>query len=200
MPTGTYEGGTLFQGLRLRDVVFASGAATRVTVRPDRQQLEHGVVGAALACGVAAHRQGGHAARTVRARYDASEDAELARIAAGDRRRRAVTLERLTLRTSPAPTAQPMVFSGLAGALHSDGQRHRVVVDRLETPYGKLAANAQIAAKAAVRAERAGSPCSRRAGRRKPLPSAPMRKGRSRHCARNWRPTASASAGAPAPM
>ncbi|CAG9175876.1 hypothetical protein LMG23992_03039 [Cupriavidus laharis] len=146
MLAGTYEGGTVFQGLRLRDVVFASGE-TRVTI--DRVDSSWNMAWsprrwhvAWLRIGKVDLRLGPSEPDTTPAKMPASLELPLAIDVD------VLTLERLALRTGPAPAAEPMVFSGLAGAVHSDGQRHRVTVDRLETPYGKLAANAQIAAKA----------------------------------------------------
>ncbi|CAG2128912.1 hypothetical protein LMG31506_00553 [Cupriavidus yeoncheonensis] len=146
MLAGRYEGGTLFQGLRLRDVVFASGA-TRVTV--DRIDSSWNMAWsprrwhvAWLRIGKVDVQLGPSAPSTTPATMPTSLELPLAIDID------VLTLERLALRTSPAATAQPMVFSGLAGALHSDGLRHRLSVDRLETPYGKLAATAQIAARA----------------------------------------------------
>ncbi len=146
MLSGKYEGGTLLQGLRLRDVVFASGA-TRVTV--DRIDSSWNMAWSPrrwhvswLRVGKVDVQLGPSAPSTTPAKMPTSLELPLAIDID------VLTLERLALRTSPAATAQPMIFSALAGALHSDGQRHRLSVDRLETPYGQLAANAQIAAQA----------------------------------------------------
>jgi translocation and assembly module TamB len=80
-----------------------------------------------------------------------------------------LTIAELSLLQGPPATATPQVFSDLAGALHSDGMRHRVVVDKLVTPYGKLQANAQIAGQAPFAL---WTPC---APRRKPPATASAR-------------------------
>ena len=146
MLSGKFEGGTVFQGLRLRDVVFASGE-TRVTV--DRVDSSWDLAWSPrhwhvvwLRIGKVDVQLGPSEPSTTPAKMPASLELPLAIDID------TLTLDRLALRTSPAPTTEPMIFSGLAGAFHSDGQRHRLTIDRLETPYGKLAANAQIAAQA----------------------------------------------------
>jgi translocation and assembly module TamB len=45
-----------------------------------------------------------------------------------------LTLGELSLLQGPPATSSPLVLSGLSGAVHSDGQRHRIVIDRLVTP------------------------------------------------------------------
>ncbi|MDQ0143909.1 translocation/assembly module TamB domain-containing protein [Cupriavidus necator] len=144
MLSGRLEGGTISHGLRLRDVVFASGQ-TRVTVdridgswnlswQPRRLHVHW------LRLGKAEVKLGPAEPSTGPMQKPRSLGLPLAIDVD------ALTLERLSLLQGQAPTAEPMVFSNLAGALHSDGQRHRVSVDKLETPYGKLAANAQLGA------------------------------------------------------
>ncbi|MCO4888823.1 translocation/assembly module TamB [Cupriavidus sp. WGtm5] len=146
MLSGRLEGGTVAHGLRLRDVVFASGQ-TRVTVdrvdgswnlswQPRRLHVQW------LRIGKAEVRLGPSEPSTGPMQKPASLELPLAVDVD------ALTLERLALVQGPAPTAEPMVFGNLSGALHSDGQHHRVSVDKLETPYGKLAANAQLGAAA----------------------------------------------------
>jgi translocation and assembly module TamB len=146
MLSGRLEGGTVAHGLRLRDVVFASGQ-TRVTVdrvdgswamtwQPRRLHLDY------LRIGKAEVRLGPSEPSTEPAQMPKSLELPLAIDVD------ALTLERLALWQGTSPTAEPLVFANLSGALHSDGQHHRVSVDKLETPYGKLAANAQIGARA----------------------------------------------------
>jgi hypothetical protein len=67
-----------------------------------------------------------------------------------------LTLGELSLLRGRPLRRGPLVLSGLSGAVHSDGQRHRIVIDRLVTPYGKLQANGQIAGRKTVRADRRG--------------------------------------------
>ncbi|QCC01798.1 translocation/assembly module TamB [Cupriavidus necator H16] len=146
MLSGRLEGGTVAHGLRLRDVVFASGQ-TRVAV--DRVDGNWVLGWQArrlhvqwLRIGKAEVKLGPSEPSTEPMQKPTSLELPLAIDVDS------LTLERLSLLQGTAPTAEPMVFSNLAGALHSDGQRHRVSVDKLETPYGKLAANAQLGARA----------------------------------------------------
>lgn len=142
MLAGTYEGGSVASGLRLRDVVYASGD-TRVTVdridarwqlswSPRRLHVEW------LRLGKIDARLPASAPSTEPARMPDSLTLPLAVDVD------TLTVAELSLLQGPAATSSPLVLSDLSGALHSDGQRHRVVVDRLVTPYGKLQANAQI--------------------------------------------------------
>lgn len=149
---GQYQGGTFARGLQLRDVVFAQGE-TRVSVDrldgswslawhlgPGRTRLH-----------VAALRLG-----NVDVRLPPSQDKpdqppptlpdSLSLPLAVDVD--ALTLARLSILRGPEATASPLVFSDLSAALHTDGHRHRLTVDRLVTPYGKLSANAQLAGEA----------------------------------------------------
>ncbi|WP_042886986.1 translocation/assembly module TamB domain-containing protein [Cupriavidus necator] len=146
MLSGTLDGGTVAHGLRLRDVVFTSGQ-TRVAVdrvdaswalswQPRRLHVEW------LRIGKAEVKLGPSEPSTEPMQMPKS--LELPLVIDVD----TLTLERLSLLQGTAPTAEPMVFSNLSGGVHSDGQHHRVSVDKLETPYGKLAANAQIGARA----------------------------------------------------
>lgn len=146
MLSGKLDGGTVAHGLRLRDVVFASGQ-TRVVVdridgnwaltwQPRRLHVEW------LRIGKAEVKLGPAEPSTGPMQMPKSLELPLAIDVD------TLTLERLSLLQGTAPTAEPMVFSNLAGALHSDGQGHRVSVDKLETPYGKLATNAQLGARA----------------------------------------------------
>ncbi|WP_454742169.1 translocation/assembly module TamB domain-containing protein [Cupriavidus necator] len=146
MLSGKLDGGTVAHGLRLRDVVFASGQ-TRVVVdridgnwaltwQPRRLHVEW------LRIGKAEVKLGPSEPSTGPMQMPKSLELPLAIDVD------TLTLERLSLLQGTAPTAEPMVFSNLAGALHSDGQGHRVSVDKLETPYGKLATNAQLGARA----------------------------------------------------
>ncbi|MCY1324265.1 TamB, inner membrane protein subunit of TAM complex [compost metagenome] len=146
MLSGRLEGGTVTHGLRLRDVVFASGQ-TRVAV--DRVDGNWALNWQArrlhvqwLRIGKAEVKLGPSEPSIEPMQKPTSLELPLAIDVDS------LTLERLSLLQGTAPTAEPMVFSNLAGALHSDGQRHRVSVDKLETPYGKLAANAQLGARA----------------------------------------------------
>jgi len=144
--SGRVDGGTLASGLRLRQVVFASGQ-TRVAVdsldsrwafswSPARLHVQWLTIGKVDV-------QLGPAAPTAEpARLPAS----LALPLAIDVDR--LTLQRLALHDASNVSAEPLVFSDLAGNLHSDGLHHRVGVDRLTTPYGKLAADAQLGAHA----------------------------------------------------
>ncbi|WP_454722616.1 MULTISPECIES: translocation/assembly module TamB domain-containing protein [Cupriavidus] len=147
--SGTLEGGTVAHGLRLRDVVFASGQ-TRVTVdraegdwalgwSPARLHVNWLRIGkVTLRLPPAAPAAPGSAPATLPASLELPLAVDVD----------ALTLERLALLQGPPATPGELVFSGLAGALHSDGLRHRVSIDQLLTPYGKLAANAQIAGQA----------------------------------------------------
>ncbi|GJG93446.1 translocation/assembly module TamB domain-containing protein [Cupriavidus pauculus] len=146
MLSGQLDGGTVANGLRLHDVVFASGE-TRVTIdridtkwqvswSPARVHVEW------LRLGKIDARLPASAPSTEPARMPQSLELPLAVDVD------ALTIGELSLLQGPPATASPLVLSDLSGALHSDGQRHRVVVDKLVTPYGKLQANAQIGGKA----------------------------------------------------
>ncbi|WP_420993436.1 translocation/assembly module TamB domain-containing protein [Cupriavidus sp. 30B13] len=144
--SGTLEGGTVARGLRLRDVVFASGQ-TRVTV--DRAEGEWALGWSPARLHVSWLRIGKVTLRLPPAAPDSApatlpRSLELPLAVDVD----ALTLERLALLQGPPATPSELVFSGLAGTLHSDGLRHRASIDQLLTPYGKLAANAQIAGQA----------------------------------------------------
>lgn len=146
---GQYQGGTFARGLQLRDVVFAQGD-TRVSV--DRLDgswaLDWHLGPGRTRLHVAALRLG-----NVDVRLPPSEDKpdqppptlpeSLSLPLAIDVD--ALTLARLSILRGPEATASPLVFSDLSAALHTDGNRHRLTVDRLVTPYGKLSANAQLA-------------------------------------------------------
>ncbi|CAG9179214.1 translocation/assembly module TamB domain-containing protein [Cupriavidus pampae] len=146
---GQFEGGTVATGLHLRDVVYASGegdAATRVTI--DRVDGEWSFTWSPARLHVQSLRLGRVDARLPAATPD--QAATPARMPDSLSLPLAIdvdtlTLERLSILEGNAPTATPLVFSDLAAALHSDGTRHRLTVDRLVTPYGKLQANAQLA-------------------------------------------------------
>jgi len=147
--SGTLEGGTVAHGLRLRDVVFASGQ-TRVTVdraegdwtlgwSPARLHVNWLRIGkVTLRLPPAAPAAPGSAPATLPASLELPLAVDVDSLA----------LERLALLQGPPATPDELVFSGLAGSLHSDGLRHRVSIDQLLTPYGKLAANAQLAGQA----------------------------------------------------
>ncbi|MHA7681518.1 translocation/assembly module TamB domain-containing protein [Cupriavidus sp. PET2-C1] len=144
--SGKLEGGTVAHGLRLRDVVFASGE-TRVTV--DRVDGSWALGWSPTRLHVSALRVGAVTLRLPPSQPDSApaslpKSLDLPLAVDVD----TLTLDRLTLLQGPPATPSEMVFSDLAGSLHSDGQRHRVSVERLVTPYGKLAANAQIAGQA----------------------------------------------------
>lgn len=150
--SGTFEGGTVANGLRLRDVVFAQGD-TRVAVdRLDGNwSVALGIGDGPARLHVAWLRLG-----NVDVRLPASEpqpDKAPATMPKSLRLPLAIdvdtlTVQRLSLLQGTSVTATPLVFSDLAAALHTDGERHRLSVDNLQTPYGKLRANAQIAAQA----------------------------------------------------
>ncbi len=149
---GQYQGGTFARGLQLRDVVFAQGD-TRVSVdRLDGSwSLAWHLGPGQTRLHVAALRLG-----NVDVRLPPSEDKpdqppptlpdSLSLPLAIDVD--ALTLARLSILRGPEATASPLVFSDLSAALHTDGSRHRLTVDRLVTPYGKLSANAQLAGEA----------------------------------------------------
>ncbi|MGY8523715.1 translocation/assembly module TamB domain-containing protein [Paracidovorax citrulli] len=68
-----------------------------------------------------------------------------------------LTMQRLSLRrgvlaaAAPSPAAaadEPLEITDLAASLHSDGERHRLSVANVGTPYGKLSVNAQLAGQA----------------------------------------------------
>lgn len=144
--SGKLEGGTVAHGLRLRDVVFATGE-TRVTI--DRVDGNWALGWSPTRLHVSALRVGAVTLRLAPSQPDnapASLPRSLDLPLAVDVD--TLTLDRLTLLQGPPATPSEMVFSDLAGSLHSDGQRHRLSVERLVTPYGKLAANAQIAGQA----------------------------------------------------
>lgn len=152
---GQYQGGTFARGLQLRDVVFAQGD-TRVSVdRLDGSwSLAWRLGPGQTRLHVAALRLG-----NVDVRLPPSEDKpdeppptlpkSLSLPLAIDVD--ALTLGRLSILRGPEATASPLVFSDLSAALHTDGNRHRLTVDRLVTPYGKLSANAQLAGEAPFR-------------------------------------------------
>ena len=148
MLAGTFEGGTVVSGLRLRDVVYASGD-TRVSIdkidsrwsatwSPARLHVEW------LRLGKIDVRLPPSAPTPDTGPAQMPKSLELPLAIDVD----TLTIAALSLLQGPPATATPQVFSDLAGALHSDGMRHRVVVDKLVTPYGKLQANAQIAGQA----------------------------------------------------
>ncbi|MES2010651.1 MAG: translocation/assembly module TamB domain-containing protein [Pseudomonadota bacterium] len=144
--SGKLEGGTVAHGLRLRDVVFASGE-TRVTV--DRVDGSWALGWSPTRLHVSALRVGAVTLRLPPSQPDSApaslpKSLDLPLAVDVD----TLTLDRLTLLQGPPATPSEMVFSDLVGSLHSDGQRHRISVERLVTPYGKLAANAQIAGQA----------------------------------------------------
>lgn len=142
---GQFAGGTVASGLRLNDVVFASGD-TRVAI--DRIDTRWRITWSPARLHVEWLRLG-----KIDARLPASEPStEPAKMPQSLELPLAVdvdtlTIAELSLLQGPATTSSPLVLSDLSGALHSDGQRHRVVVDKLVTPYGKLQANAQIGGK-----------------------------------------------------
>jgi translocation and assembly module TamB len=146
MLAGQLDGGTVASGLRLHDVVFASGD-TRIAIdqidakwdlswRPARLHV------AWLKLGKIDARLPASAPSTEPAKMPQSLELPLAVDVD------TLTVGELSLLQGPAATSSPLVLSDLSGALHSDGQRHRVLVDKLVTPYGKLQANAQIGGKA----------------------------------------------------
>ncbi|EHP40468.1 gramicidin S biosynthesis protein GrsT [Cupriavidus basilensis OR16] len=144
--SGKLEGGTVARGLRLRDVVFASGE-TRVTV--DRVDGSWAFSWSPTRLHVSALRVGAVTLRLPPSQPDSApatlpKSLDLPLAVDVD----TLTLDRLTLLQGPPATPSETVLSDLAGSLHSDGQRHRVSVERLVTPYGKLAANAQVAGQA----------------------------------------------------
>jgi translocation and assembly module TamB len=150
--SGTFDGGTVANGLRLRDVVFLQGD-TRVAVdRLDgKWTVALGIGDGPARLHVAWLRLGKVDVRLPPAKPD--EDRKPATMPASLELPLAVdvdalTVERLTLLQGPSVTASPMAFSDLAAALHTDGTRHRLSIDNLLTPYGKLRANAQIAGQA----------------------------------------------------
>ncbi|WP_019449125.1 translocation/assembly module TamB domain-containing protein [Cupriavidus sp. BIS7] len=143
MLAGKFDGGTVAGGLRLHDVVYASGD-TRVTI--DRIDSKWQVTWSPMRLHVEWLRVG-----KVDAHLPASKpSAQPAQMPATLELPLAVdidtlTLGELSLLQGPAATSTPLLLSDLSAALHSDGRRHRLVVDHLVTPYGKLQANAQIA-------------------------------------------------------
>jgi len=145
MLAGQFDGGTVTSGLRLHDVVFASGD-TRVAI--DRIDTKWEISWSPTRLHVAWLKLG-----KIDARLPASAPStEPAKMPQSLELPLAVdvdtlTVSELSLLQGPAATSSPLVLSDLSGALHSDGQRHRVVVDKLVTPYGKLQANAQIGGK-----------------------------------------------------
>jgi len=143
MLAGQLDGGTVASGLRMHDLVFASGD-TRVTIdridakwqmswSPRRLHVEW------LKLGKIDARLPASAPSTEPAKMP--ESLELPLAVDID----TLTVSELSLLQGPAATSSPLVLSDLAATLHSDGLRHRLTVDRLTTPYGKLQANAQIA-------------------------------------------------------
>jgi len=141
--SGKFEGGSVAHGLRLRDVVYASGG-TRVAV--DRIDSSWSLAWSPTRLHVAWLRIGNVEVRLAPSEEATSQPAKMPRSLelpfAIDVDNLAV--DRFSLQQGAQATAQPLVFSGLAGSLHSDGTRHRANIDRLVTPYGKLAANALI--------------------------------------------------------
>lgn len=148
MLAGTFEGGTVSRGVRLRDVVYARGD-TRVSV--DRIDGSWDVAWSPARLHVAWLRLGKVDVRLPAAAPEPDtgpaqmpKSLELPLAIDVD----TLTIAELSVLQGPPATATPLLFSDLSGALHSDGQRHRVVVDKLVTPYGKLQANAQMAGQA----------------------------------------------------
>ncbi|MGX0935946.1 translocation/assembly module TamB domain-containing protein [Cupriavidus metallidurans] len=143
MLAGQFDGGTVASGLRLHDVVYASGD-TRVAI--DRIDSRWKMTWSPMRLHVEWLRVG-----KIDARLPASEpNTPPAQMPATLELPLAIdidtlTLGELSLLQGPPATSSPLVLSGLSGAVHSDGQRHRIVIDRLVTPYGKLQANGQIA-------------------------------------------------------
>jgi len=148
MLAGTFEGGSVASGLRLRNVVFASGD-TRVSVdkldgswtlawSPTRLHV------AWLRIGKIDMRLPPSAPKPDTGPAQMPKSLELPLSIDID----TLTIAGLSLLQGPPATATPLVFADFSGALHSDGHRHRVVVDKLVTPYGKLQANAQMAGQA----------------------------------------------------
>lgn len=150
MLAGEYEGGTVATGLRLRNLVYASGegdAATRVTI--DRIDGTWSFVWSPARLHVQDLRIGNVDAKLPPAAPEPA-DRTPARMPDSLSLPLAIdvdtlTLAQLSVTQGNAPTATPLVFKDLSAALHSDGARHRLTVDRLVTPYGKLQANAQLA-------------------------------------------------------
>ena len=145
MLSGQLDGGTVASGLRLHDVVFASGE-TRVAIdRIDAQwQMSWSPTRlhvAWLKLGRIDARLPASAPSTEPAKMPQSLELPLAVDVD------VLTVGELSLLQGPPATSSPLVLSDLSGALHSDGLRHRVVIDKLVTPYGKLQANAQIGGK-----------------------------------------------------
>ncbi len=143
---GKLEGGTVARGLHLRDVVFAAGQ-TRVTV--DRFDGSWSFAWSPTRLHVDWLRIGTVTLRLPPSPPEAPpatlpKSLELPLAVDVD----TLTLEHLTLLQGPPATPSEMVFSDLAGSLHSDGQRHLASIERLLTPYGRLAANAQLAGQA----------------------------------------------------
>ncbi len=149
---GQYQGGTFAHGLQLRDVVFAQGD-TRVSVGrldgswslawhlgPGRPRLHV----AALRLGNVDVRLPPSADEPDKPPPTLPDSLSLPLAIDVD----AMTVARLSVLRGPEATASPLVFSDLSAALHTDGSRHRLTVDRLVTPYGKLSANAQVAGEA----------------------------------------------------
>lgn len=149
---GQYQGGTFAHGLQLRDVVFAQGD-TRVSVDrldgswslawhlgPGRPRLHV----AALRLGNVDVRLPPSADEPDKPPPTLPDSLSLPLAIDVD----ALTVARLSVLRGPEATASPLVFSDLSAALHTDGSRHRLTVDRLVTPYGKLSANAQVAGEA----------------------------------------------------
>ncbi|MBY4949131.1 translocation/assembly module TamB [Cupriavidus respiraculi] len=150
--SGTFDGGTVANGLRLRDVVFAQGDMRVAVDRLDgKWTMGLGIGDGPARLHVAWLRLG-----NVDVRLPASEpQPDKAPATMPDSLRLplaidvdSLTVQRLSLVQGPSVTASPLVFSDLAAALHSDGERHRLSIDNLQTPYGKLRANAQIAGQA----------------------------------------------------
>jgi len=143
--SGQFDGGTVAHGLRLRNVVFASGQ-TRVTV--DRAEGSWEASWSPLHLHVAWLRVGKVDVRLGPSKPGGTpaqmpHSLELPLAIDVD----ALRLEQLSL-LEAGPTATPMVFSGLSGGLHTDGASHRVAIDSLVTPWGKLAATGQIGGRA----------------------------------------------------
>ncbi|MBY4899289.1 translocation/assembly module TamB domain-containing protein [Cupriavidus sp. AU9028] len=149
--TGQFEGGTFANGVRLRDVAFVRGD-TRIDVTSiDGNWALAWRLGPGGARLHVAWLRIGEVQVNLPPAVDEPDDKpatmpqslELPLTVDVD----SLTLQRLTLRRGllATPATDPMVeITDLAASLHSDGERHRLSLANVGTPYGKLSANAQL--------------------------------------------------------
>jgi translocation and assembly module TamB len=143
--TGEVVGGTLRHGMSLRNVIYANRDGLRIAIDEVQGQwrigysprrvhistLRAGTVDVTLPPADPAPKpsSGLPASITLPAIVDID----------------ALAVERIVIRQGASAAASVTELSALRGALHSDGVRHRVAIDRLVTPYGRATLHGQLA-------------------------------------------------------